>query len=127
MENNDGYQQQNPYQGQQQGQPYQQPPNMQQALPNSTTVLVLGILSIVFAMCYGVPGIIMGIIAVSISGKDIRLYQENPGVYTESSHNNLKAGRICGIIGICCSALFLLFIIFYFIFVGAMISSLPLH
>lgn len=37
-------------------------------LPNSTLVLVLGILSLIFCWCYGFVGLILGIIAVVLSG-----------------------------------------------------------
>ncbi len=40
-----------------------------QELPNSTGVLVLGILSIVFCWCYGIPGLVLGIIALVMSKK----------------------------------------------------------
>lgn len=62
-------------------------------LPNGTATLVLGILSIV--VCF-----ICGIIALIISNKDIALYKANPELYAEGSYNNIKAGRICAIIGI---------------------------
>lgn len=114
--------------------PLTPPPGMQQPnqfmqqpspLPNATAVLVLGILSIVFCWCYGLIGIILGIIALYLSGKDRRLYDANPAAYSLSSFNNLKAGRICGIIGLALSSLYILFIIIYFVFIGAMFSSLP--
>ena len=45
-----------------------QPQNVQQTvqqpLPNSTAVLVLGILSIAICWCYGLFGVTMGIIAL---------------------------------------------------------------
>ena len=68
--------------------------NRQQTLPNSTTVLVLGILSIV--VCF-----ICGIIALIMSSGDKRLYEQNPGLYTVSSYDMLKAGRICAIVSLC--------------------------
>ena len=40
------------------------------ALPNATAVLVLGILSIVTCWLYGIPGIIMGIIAIVLAQKE---------------------------------------------------------
>lgn len=73
-------------------------------LENSTTILVLGILSLVFCWCYGFVGFVLGIIAVAISGTPRRKYAEHPELYTESSYKNLNAGRICGIVGICISA-----------------------
>lgn len=70
--------------------------NMQQPLQNATAVLVLGILSIV--MCF--IGLILSIIALVLANKDLRLYNASPEVYTVGSYNNLKAGRICAIIGL---------------------------
>lgn len=96
----------------------------QNVLPNSTAVLVLGILSIVFCICYGFIGLVLGIIAVILGSKGMSLYNANPGAYTPASFNNLKAGRICGIIGLILSILMVIFIIVYAIFVGTMISSL---
>ena len=81
---------------------------MQQSLPNSTTVLVLGILSIVTCCCYGVIGLILGIVAMVLSGKDKALYNANPTVYTESSVKNLNAGRVCAIIGLVLNILYLI-------------------
>jgi hypothetical protein len=81
-------------------------------LPNATAVLVLGILSIV--VCF-----VCGIIALVLSNKDMALYRANPGQYSLSSYNNIKAGRICAIIGI---ALQLLGIIVYIIFIAFFIS-----
>lgn len=73
-------------------------------LPNSTGVLVLGILSIVFCCCYGIIGLIFGIIALYLSKEGMALYETNPNLYTSVSYNNLKAGRICAIIGIVLSS-----------------------
>lgn len=83
-----------------------------QTLPNSTASLVLGILSIV--VCG--PGLIMGIIGIILANKDIALYKSNPGYYSESSYNNLKAGRICSIIGILLSGALILFYLGLFVF-----------
>jgi hypothetical protein len=88
-------------------------------LPNSTGVLVLGILSIVFFLCYiclGIIGLTLGIIALVLANKDIKLYNASPNNYTISSFNNLKAGKICAIIGICLSSIWLIVGIVYLIF-----------
>ncbi|NCU04481.1 MAG: hypothetical protein GXC73_10895 [Chitinophagaceae bacterium] len=90
------------------------------SLPNSTTALVLGILSIVIC---GV-GLILGIIGIVLANKDITLYNNNPGVYNESSYNNCKTGRICSIVGICISALFVVGYTVYMIFIFSMIREL---
>ena len=79
---------------------------MQQALPNATIVLVLGILSIVTCCCfYGILSLVLSIVALVLSKKDKLLYAENMGLYTEGSFKNLNAGRVCAIIGLILGAL----------------------
>ncbi len=80
-------------------------PLQQRPLPNSTAVLVLGILSIVTCFCYGILGLILGIIAMVLAGKDKSLYASLPDEFTQGSFKNLNAGRICAIIGIILSLL----------------------
>ncbi len=72
----------------------------QQPLPNATAILVLGILSIVLCQPLGIAALIMG-------NQSISLYNQNPGLYTEGSLGTVKAGRICGIIGLCLIALWI--------------------
>ena len=80
---------------------------VQQNLPNSTPVLILGILSIVLSCWYfSFLGMILGIIAIVLAGRDMTLYQESPAKFTLSSFNNVKAGRTCAIIGLCVAAVF---------------------
>jgi hypothetical protein len=109
--------------------PNQPPPSggfyQQPTLPNSAGVLVLGILSIVFCWAYGIVGLILGIIALSMSGKATTLYLANPSQYSLASYNNMKAGKICAIIGTILSALFLIYIIIVIAFLGAIVSSFP--
>lgn len=85
------------------------------ALPNATAVLVLGILSIVTCVAYGVIGLVLGIIALVLSKKDKDLYMTNPTAYA-ASYKNSKAGKVCAIIGVSLSALFFLYIIGILIF-----------
>ncbi len=89
-----------------------------QKLPNSTGALVLGILSIVFAFCYSIPGMIMGIIAIVLANKANKIYQENPSVY--DGYGNVKAGKIMGIIGLSLSVLYLVVIIILLVTVGSL-------
>ena len=91
---------------------------MQQPLPNATAVLVLGIFSIVLCCCYGIVGLILGVIAIVLAGKAKALYNSNPDAYTPASFKNLNAGRICAIIGIALSAVYLLFCIWIIATVG---------
>jgi hypothetical protein len=91
-------------------------------LPNSTAVLVLGILSILGCFCYGILGIILGSIGLVLANKDLQLYNANPTQYSPPSYNNLKAGRICAIIGLALGSLYLLIIIGFVIIYGSMLS-----
>ena len=85
-------------------------------LPNGTAVLVLGIMSIVTCCCYGFIGLTLGIIAVVLANKDLKLYQESPELYL--NYKNLSIGKVLGIIGIVLSSLFLIVVIYAEIFVG---------
>ncbi len=46
-------------------------------------------------------------------------------MYTEASYKNMKAGRICAIIGTCLSALYFVIIVIYIAFVGAVLTGMP--
>jgi hypothetical protein len=86
--------------------------NVQQPLPNATTVLVLGILSIV--VCF-----VCGIIALIISSGDKRLYEQNPELYTTSSYDFLRAGRICSIISLCLLGVGIVIWVFVMVFMAS--------
>lgn len=88
----------------------------QQKLPNSTLILVFGIISIVTCCCYGL-GLIFGIIAVVLAKKATALYVENPEQYT--GYSNVKTGRLLSIIGIILSAIYLIYVIWLFATVGS--------
>lgn len=76
-------------------------------VPNATGVLVLGIVSIVGCIFYGVPGLVCGIIALVMHKKDKALYLTNPEKY-ENSFKNSRAGYVCAIIGVSLSSLYFL-------------------
>ena len=81
-----------------------------QKLPNATAVLILGILSILTCCCWGIIGLILGIVALVLAKKDIQLYNENPEIY--SGYSNLNTGRVLAIIGIILSSIYLIFTIY---------------
>lgn len=81
----------------------------QQKLPNATLILVFGILSIVTCCCYGIVGLILGIVAVVLAKKATAIYAENPEIY--SDFKNVKTGKTLAIIGIILSALSLVYYI----------------
>lgn len=88
----------------------------QQKLPNSTLILVFGIISIVTCCCYGILGLIFGIIALVLANKATKLYMENPEMY--EGFKNVKTGKILAIIGIVLNVLFLIYIIWAISFFG---------
>ncbi|MEP6676856.1 MAG: CCC motif membrane protein [Ferruginibacter sp.] len=88
----------------------------QKPLPNATAVLVLGIISIVVCS-------ICGIIGLVLANQDLRLYNNHPEMYTEGSLSNLKAGRICSIIGVVILGLSILYVICVLLIFGSFSNS----
>lgn len=72
-------------------------------LPNSTIILIFGILSIIGCCCYGILGVIFGIIALVMAKRATEIYNANPELYT--GFENVKTGRILAIIGLVLSGL----------------------
>ncbi len=101
--------------------------NPQVALPNATAVLVLGIIGIVGCFCYGIVGLICSIIALVLAKKDMTLYNASPSSYTPGSFSNLKAGRVCAIIGLSICILYICAIIFMIVAFGVAALSDPTH
>ncbi|MCX6251561.1 MAG: CCC motif membrane protein [Bacteroidetes bacterium] len=98
-------------------------PTAQQNLPNATAVLILGILSIVFICPYiSLVSIVLGIIAIVLASKDQQLYNANKSLYSYSSYNNLKAGKVCAIIGLSVAAFTFLMLI---LFIIGIFAALP--
>ena len=104
-----------------------QVPGFRIPIPNSQSVLLLGIFSLVTTCCcggLGFVGLILGILAVILSSKALETYERNPGNYTEGSYKNLNGGRICGIIGIIANGLLLLVGTIYLLIAGASLTAL---
>jgi len=89
-----------------------------QELPNATLILVFGILTLVGCCCYGIVGVIFGIITLVMAKKAIEIYNTNPEMYL--GYQNVKIGRILAIIGLILSGLFLLSIIGMLVFFGGL-------
>ena len=75
-------------------------------LPNSTLILIFGILSIVTCCCWGIIGLIFGIVALVLAKSAKQTYLAEPEIY--SGYNNVKTGRILAIIGIVLSTIYLI-------------------
>jgi|GEM_PF-889676 len=93
----------NPYAHQQYPQGYAPYDQHLPELPNASSVLVLGILSIVFS---GFGGAILSAIALTMASSARSLFEQEPGRYSRISLNKVETGRICSFIGI---GLFFLF------------------
>lgn len=87
-----------------------------QTLPNSTLILVFGIISLIGCCCYGVVGLIFGIIALVLAQSATKTYLENPEIY--SGYQNVKTGKILAIIGVVLSAISLIYGIYLLIAMG---------
>jgi hypothetical protein len=96
-------------------------------LPNASTILILGIFSIVIGCCCGLfalIGLVLGIVALSLAPKTIEIYLANPSGYTESSFKNINAGKICAIIGIVINGLLMFIGLIYLVIVGGAIGTI---
>ena len=85
-------------------------------LPNSTASLVLGIISIVTCLCYGIIGLPLGIIGLVLAKKAINTHNESPEIY--SGIANAKAGMVTSIIGIVFNTIYLGLVIWIFTTIG---------
>jgi len=94
----------------------------QQSLPGASTVLTMGILSIVGSLfCCGPFGAIFSIIGLVKAKTAEQLYQQNPENY--SDYSNVKTGKILSYIGLALAIISLVFIILYFGFIVAAITT----
>jgi len=89
---------------------------MKEKLPNSTASLVLGIFSIVTCFCYGLPGIVLGVIGFILGNKAVKEHNEDTELY--EGIGNAKAGKVMSIIGIILGLVFIGFIIWIISAIG---------
>ena len=94
----------------------------QQPLPGASTVLTMGIISIVGSLvCCGPFAIIFSIIGLSKARSATRMYQQNPENY--SGYETVNTGRILSYIGLALSLIMLVLFILYFGVIIAMVTS----
>ncbi len=91
------------------------PPGAQRTSGYAVASLVLGIVAIPGCLCYGLPAIICGILAIVFFKHAARAVAA--GEAGPSSLGIAKAGKICGTVGVVLGVLGILFMIGYFIFV----------
>ncbi len=80
-------------------------------IPNAVAVLVLGIVSIPTCVCFGLVGLTCGIISLVLHKKGMTEYNMSPENYDPGNLGMMKAGKICAIVGICLSAIYLVYYI----------------
>lgn len=88
-----------------------------QKLPNSTLILVFGILSILTCCCYGIIGLALGIIAIVLANKATAIYAQNPDEY--SGFSNVKTGKTLAIIGVILSSIYVIATIYFYVTIGS--------
>ena len=72
---------------------------MKEKLPHSQAALILGISSIITACCcYGLVGIILGVIGIMQANKAVAVHNQDPDLYT--GINNANTGKTTSIIGV---------------------------
>lgn len=86
-----------------------------QMLPNATTVLVLGICSIVFSCVF--VGLVLGIIGLVLASKPRKMYKETPDLY--DGYSQLNAGYIMSIIGTVIGGLYIIYYIVLVVILGS--------
>jgi hypothetical protein len=96
--------------------------NEKGTLPNATAVLVLGIMSILGCLLYGIVGLICGVIALILHKRNREVYAINPIKYA-ASWGNARAGYVCAIIGVSISALYFIYFIILIFMVTAVVST----
>ncbi|MBO0341627.1 MAG: CCC motif membrane protein [Bacteroidota bacterium] len=94
----------------------------QQPLPGASTVLTMGILSIVGTLiCCGPFGAIFSIIGLVKAKTATQLYESSPESYTD--YSNVKTGKILSYVGLGLSLISLVIVILYFGFIVAAITT----
>jgi type III secretory pathway component EscV len=74
----------------------------QQKIPLANTTLVLAILSVAGCVMYGIPGIVLSILAIIFHSRVKKVYLSAPAVYRQS-YGNARAGLIVAIISLAIS------------------------
>ncbi len=83
----------------------------QQKLPNVTLAIILSIASFI-CCCFsaGIGGVLLSGIALFLTKKDEKLYQQNPQEY--SNYGSLKTAKTVAIIGLVLGILTLIWIVY---------------
>lgn len=86
--------------------------------PGAGTAQVCGIIGLI--LFFNIIGIVCNIIAIVKGSSAMSDYRNYPGRYSEASFRKAKAGKTCGIIGLCLIPLAILVAVVIFVIVEAM-------
>ncbi len=89
----------------------------QKMIPYSVTAMVFGIVSIA-VFCYF--GWVAAIVALVLHSKAMKIYNENPADFKESSLKMLRTAKICGIIGLIVSIVSSVIYVMYFVLLATL-------
>lgn len=67
-------------------------------LEGAGSILAMGIISIPF--CLAFFGVVLSIGTLIRASKQLKLYETAPKLYTQSSYQKVKAGRICAFVSL---------------------------
>lgn len=95
---------------------------MEQKLPNATIAIVLSILGLLCCCFYGVPGLLLGGIALILVNQDEKKYRIAPEQY--SNYGTVKTAKILAIISIVLGALMLAYMIYTIMEMGGIEAAM---
>jgi len=90
-----------------------QPEVPQSKIPMANTTLVLAIVSVVGCVFYGIPGVILALIAILLHKRVKNVYKTDTGIY-QQSYNTARAGWIIAIISLVISIATTIYTIYVF-------------
>ncbi|WP_452230348.1 MULTISPECIES: CCC motif membrane protein [unclassified Lacinutrix] len=102
----------------------------QNKLPADSSAMTLGIIALVilFLGCccglFSIVSVILSIIGLVSANKSIRLFKENPDVYSSFSYTNVNNAKVLNIVALAVSGLITMLYITYFMIYGVLISTI---
>ena len=102
----------------------------QNRLPADSSAMTLGIIALVilFLGCccglFSIVSVALSIIGLVSANKSIRLFKENPDVYSSFSYTNVNNAKVLNIVALAISGLVTMLYVAYFMIYGVLISTI---
>ncbi len=102
----------------------------QNRLPADSSAMTLGIIALVvlFLGCccgfFSIVSLALSIIGLVSANKSIRLFRENPDVYSSFSYTNVNNAKILNIVAVAVSGIITMLYVAYFMIYGVLISTI---